>query len=1141
MKKKNNYESCSLLTEYWIRALKIMKISVFLLLISITSVYASSTYSQSTKLTASLKNATIEQVFDLIQSQSEFIIFYRDDQVNVKKEVSVDVKESTVDRILDQALENTNLEYKIYDRQIVIIPGREIERAEVILDDLKAEQRTKKVTGKVLDTDGNPIPGVSVLVKGTTIGTVTDINGIYSLNVEEDSETLQFSFVGMISIEKPLAGTNEINVTMESDAQDVEEVVVTALGIQRNKKALTYASQQVTGDEMMKSRDINFMNSLSGKTAGMEIRKSTSGAGGATRTVLRGAKSVSSLSSPLYVIDGVPIANNKPSGAVSIWGGADEGDGISQINPDDIESISVLKGATAAILYGSQGANGVIIINTKSGKEGRTTVSFSSSATFEQVNQLPDFQYRYGAENGAFESWSYTKGNYADNYIEDFFETGHNLVNSLSVSGGNKKSTSYFSYSNTSSAGVIPNNSYNKHNLSFKQTLKLLDDKITITSNIMLTQERTKNRNRAGYYLNPMISLYLFPRSGATPLADQSLGAQSMDYYKENYSYYRSDRNITWQNWFVEGDHFQSNPYWLVNKQPKEDLTKRFIGNISLEYQVIKDLKLQVRGSYDYSARRFEQKFYAGGNSVNVSSTGTWYYKKYDTDIFYTDALLTYKKQIGDFDFTGILGVAHNESISDGISTNNGTVKLMYANEFYMQNLPTNVMVSSTGSARIIQEGVFGNFDIGYKNMLFLNLSGRNDWSSTLAGTGNESYFYPSVGLTGVISEMADLPSFISFAKVRGSGSTINNSVGYGVVTANHSISNANGTISRNTRLPFTTARPEKITTYELGADLRFLDNRLALDFTYYDITSKNMSLSRAYETDEGSIYTSEYFNAGEITNKGVEITLNATPVQSKNFSWNTSLNYSKNKNKVVSLYPDDDTKYASFGSNEGYYAMTYKGGSIGDAYAIKFKRDDEGRILLDEDTHAPLRTDTWEYVGKLEPKFSLGWSNSFNYKQFSLGFLVNAKVGGKCFSVTQMIMDGYGVSEVTAAARDRGYVKINGITETSGTVVTEVDPETYYTAVGNRYGIAENYVYDRTNIRLTQLSLTYNFDVRNLGLPVEKASLSFVGQDLFFFYKDAPYDPELTMGAGSLSVQSVDAFATPGARTFGFNLNVTF
>lgn len=999
---------------------------------------------------------------------------------------------------------------------------------------LQSEQQKKTVKGVVKDDAGEPIPGASVMVKGTSVGQITDMDGRFALEVPAGNQTLVVSFVGMKTVEEAIGDRTEIDVVMVSETIGVDEVVVTALGIQRDKKSLTYSSQQVSGEEMMKARDINFMNSLSGKTAGLEIKKSVSGAGGSTKTVLRGNKSLSQVSDPLYVIDGIPMVNRK-NGQSGMWGGTDEGDGLSQINPDDIESISILKGSNAAILYGSQGANGVIMINTKKGKAGKTTVSFSSSTVFESIIETPELQFDYGSDAGAKENWSYTKGNYASNYVDDFFQTGSNLVNTVSISGGNDKTTAYFSYGNTTSRGVIPNNEYQKNNVTFQQSTKLLNDKLSIRSNVMLTSEKTKNRNTAGYYLNPLTGLYFFPRNGAKPLSTTDKTLRDFNYFKENYQRFDTDRNMYLQEWFVN-DHHQSNPYWLINKQPKEDLTKRVIASVSMDYEITKKLKFQARGSYDYAEKTYEQKFYAGGNSTNISETGRWSYQKYSDELLYTDGIFTYNDKFGEISLNGVLGASYQQSVyGKGVSVDNGTNALFYANEFYFQNLPTNVPVNSTYAGKVIKEGVFANVQLGYKDMIYLDLSGRNDWSSTLAETGNQSYFYPSIGLSGIVSQMVTLPEFVSFAKLRSSYSTVANEVPFNRVSPQNTITSSGG-VNRNTQKPFTNLKPEMITSLELGADLRFLNGRVGLDFTYYNINSKDQFIT--LPAPSGSGYTYYYINAGEIVNKGIELTLTAEPVKTNDFGWNTAVNFSKNANEIVEIVPEFADKKIEYGSSEGYVTYAMAGGSFGDLYGYKFQRNANGQIMLNEADGKPLRTTDREYLGNLEPDFSLGWNNNLNYKQFSLSFLINAKIGGECFSQTESMLDGYGVSKRSGDARANGGVEINAIK--GSTAVTKIDPKLYYTTVGERNGIAEAYVYDRTNVRLAQLALTYDFDVKKLNLPIKAASLSAVGQNLFFLYKDAPFDPELTMST-NMNSQSLDNFNVPSTRTFGFNLKVTF
>jgi len=990
--------------------------------------------------------------------------------------------------------------------------------------------QSKTVTGTVTDaTDGSPLPGVNVLVQGTTTGSQTDFDGNYSIEAAS-GDVLVFSFLGMKSQSITVGTSNNYDVSMEEDAEQLGEVVVTALGIRREEKTLTYAQQTVRADELTATRDPNFMNSISGKAAGVEIKKSSSGAGGSTKIVLRGNKSLSGDSSPLFVIDGIPMANNK-GGQPGMWGGVDAGDGLSAINPDDIESISILKGSNAAVLYGSQGANGVVVITTKQGKSGKTTVSLNSGYTFEHYLELPDLQFKYGANGNAKESWSTTPGDYASSYVEEFFQTGHNFNNTVTVSGGNDKTTAYFSYGNITASGITPENKYQKNNFTFKQSTKMFNDKVTVTSSVIMALEETENRLPAGYYLNPLTGLYMFPRQ------------RNFYDFKNSYQVFDTDRNLYAQNWFVV-DHHQSNPYWIINKQPKTDESKRVIGSLSLEYDITEKLKLQVRGNYDYAVKEFEQQHAATSNSTNVHPKGAWNYRKYDDQLVYTDAILSYDTDLSEnFSLNGVLGASYQKTkygIGIGVGPDgngSGTLGLIYPNEFFFQNLPTNVPVTSLTDGEVIKQGAFANLQIGYKEMLFLDFSGRNDWASTLALTGNDSYFYPSVGVTGIISEMFTMPEAVSFGKLRASYTQVGNEVPFNRINPQNSIA-TNGGVNRNTVKPFLDAKPEIITSLEFGADWRFFQNRLGVDITYYSLTSKDQFIEvPLLQSESEGGYTTKFINAGEITNKGWEITLSATPIQTDDFQWVTAFNYTKNTNEIVDIGPDDD-KVINLGSSEGYQSKLVEGGAFNDLYVLKFLRNDQGQILFD--AGKPLRTATTELVGNLDPDWTLGWNNNFSYKRFTLGMQINGKFGGNVFSQTESMLDGAGVSQRTADARDAGGVTVNGVDQTSGTAITTVDAETWFRAIGDRNGVGEAYVYDRTNIRLSQLSLGYNIDVSKLGLPISAASLSFIGNNLFYIFKDAPFDPELAMSTNQ-NAQGLDNFNLPSTGSYGFNLKVTF
>ncbi len=1098
------------------KSLLVLKITAMLIFMSSFQISASANVKNS-NLNISLADQSLQtlvEAFREIRNTSEFTFVYDLEDVKDVRIAALNHQDATVEEILDDCLKNTNLSYEIVDKVVIV---KETDVASV----QKSVQQKKNISGTVVDESGESMPGVSIFVKGTTTGITSAIDGTYSLECLASAKTLTFSFVGMKTQEIEIGDQTIIDVVMATSSIGVNEVVVTALGIKRQEKTLTYSQQTVSGEDLLKARDINFVNGLSGKASGLEIKKSSSGAGGSTKIVLRGSKSLTGNSEPLFVIDGIPMANNK-GGQPGMWGGADQGDGLSQINQEDIESISILKGANAAALYGSQGANGVVVITTKKGKKGKTTVSVSSGITFEKIIETPELQFKYGSEGGAKESWSYTSGDYESNYVDDFFQTGYNAVNSVAVSGGNEKTTAYFSFSNTSAKGIVPENKYNKNNLTFKQSTKLLNDKLTITSNVMLTSEEANGRPPAGYYLNPLTGLYFFPR-------DRDFAS-----YKDNYQVFDDDRNMNLQNWFVS-DHHQSNPYWIVNKQPKTDLTKRVISNVALNYEISKKLRIQVRGNYDYAEKSFEQQHAAGSNRSNVHENGRWDYRKYNDELIYTDGILSYNDKFGDFSLSLLAGASYEKSTYGvGVSVNTGGTGLRYANEFNFQNIESNVQVQSTYGSKKIKQGLFSNVQLGYKEMLFLDLSGRNDWASTLAGTGNDSYFYPAVGLTGIISEMTELPNFISFAKVRASYSQVANEVPFNRVNPQHTITSGGG-VKRNTERPFANLKPEMIRSFELGTDWRFMNGRLSFDLTYYNINSQDQFIR--LEAPSGSGYSWYYVNAGEIVNKGFEASLNATPVKTNNFTWKTTFNFTKNINEVIELHPELKNPIST-GSSEGYDSKIVAGGSIGDIYVKKFQRDEQDRIILDSKSGAPLKTKNTELIGNLNPDWSLGWNNNLSYKNFDLSFLINSKVGGKVVSQTEAMLDGYGVSQRTADARDNGGVAINAVQD--GASVNKIDAKLYYTATGNRNGIKEPYVYSRTNIRLSQLALSYNFNMKKLNLPVKNASLSLVGQNLFFIYKDAPFDPELAMNTGR-DYQSLDNFNLPATRSYGFNIKVTF
>jgi len=1002
--------------------------------------------------------------------------------------------------------------------------------------------QNRQLSGLVIDSANNGVPGATVKVKAGKAQTVTDADGKFTLSVPAGNIVLEISSVGFAKKEITVAETdNNVSVKMASSSEILSEIVVTALGVKRERKALTYATQQVGGEELRKAANINFVDALNGKAAGLDIKVSNSGAGGSTKAVLRGNKSLTGLSEALYVIDGIPMINNKGS-QPDTYGGTDGGDGLSAINPADIETISILRGANAAILYGSQGANGVILITTKKGKAGKTSVDINHSTVLEQVKDLPQFQYRYGTVGGDY-SWTapdltviqpdelinITKSpitniqsnSYQKGYIKDFFRTGATITNSVSVQGGNDKTTAYFSYSNISATGVMPTNKYSKNNFSFSQSTKLLSDKLTLSSNVIFASEISNNRPGAGYYNNPLTGLYLFARD------------RDFNSFKQNYQVFDSSRNLYKMNWYSTEEK-QNNPFWELNNDPKLQKSSRVIASVKASWDIMPHLRFEARGNIDYNNVTRDSRYAAGGNSVTVSTTGSWSYSRYVDQSLYSDGILTYNNTFGNLSLTALGGVSYQKNhFNDGLTFGNGTTAMLYPNVFTFANMPPTVIFNQTGYT-IIKQGAFADVQLGYKNFLFLDVAGRNDWASTLANTGNQSYLYPSVGLSAVISDMVKLPTAISYLKIRGSISQTANEVPFNVVHPDNVINNAAGGIGRPSYKPFPDLKPEKIKSNEFGTEMRFLDGRLGFDFTYYNDISTNQFIT--LPAPSGSGYVSQYINAGRITNHGFELTLTADPIRTKNFSWRTSINASQNKNKIVELIASNPD-YQVGGDNEGFASIIKAGGSFNDVYIYHFLRNDAGQIMLDANS-VPQKAPTQTLVGNVNPDYLLGWNNNVTYKNWFASALINGKFGGVAFSKTEGFLDSYGVSERTAAARDQGYVTINAIKGDKG--VTTIDPYTYYSAVGDRNKIMEPYIFKRTNIRMGQLVIGYNFRPKNANPVIKNASISLVGRNLFFFYKKAPFDPEQSISTAN-NVQSNDIFGLPPTRSYGINVKFTF
>lgn len=1107
-----------------------MKITALLITIAVLQVHASG-FAQ--KVTLSEKNTPLVKIFKKIKKQSGYTFFYENGLLKNTGNIDITVQDKNLDEVLYQCLRGLPLTYNIAGKTIVITRKEDPEVKKIIV-----QQFT--VTGTVSDGTGGPLPGVNVKLKGTTIGTTTNVAGIYKLNLPDGTGTLVFSYIGYENQEIRINNEAHLNVVLKQQSEGLSEVVVTALGIKRSEKSLTYATQQVNGEELNRVKTDNLMNSLNGKVAGLTISPSAGGVGSSAKVILRGSRSANGTNQPLYVIDGVPItnsANANGQNSTTYGGGPDGGDGISNLNPEDIASISVLEGASAAALYGSQAQNGVILITTKSGKSGKAEINYSSSYSVDHIAYQPKFQNQYGqTTTGAVDSWGPAISSSKDN-LKQFFQNGQNLTNAVNLSGGNDVAQTYFSYANTHARGVEPGNKLNRNNFNLRETARFLNNKLTVDASINYVNQQIDNSPALGFYLNPLTGLYLFPRGlDITP-------------YKNQYEF-PDQTGFDRQNWIVKNTELQQNPWWIITRDISTAKRNRVLLSGKVKYDINSWLNVQVRGNVDRTTDRFESDRYSGTASLfNGNGRGYLIYSNQVLEQKYGDFLASITVPThSDFKIDGIIGTSITDQQTDGISVRGD---LSTPNLFTPGNTIAaiaNSTVNTTSNATAVSpnhsqlQAIFANANLAYKDWAFLTLTGRKDWSSNLAFTPNISYFYPSAGLSVILTQVLNLPKVISYAKLRGTYAEVGNTVPPYLTYIQNTQSQA-GSLVFNTAAAFHTLKPEKTKSFELGTDMRFADNRVNFSFTYYKTNTLNQYVPIAPVV--ASLVSTGYVNAGNIQNTGIEFILGADVLKDRLLTWNTSINGAMNRNKVIDVDSRDNINQFFLTGSDGssYSSALTKGGSYGDIYGITFVRDAQNRIMLNgsgtkADPYTPQKSNAATYIGNPNPKFQLGWSNSFTYQKFSFSFLVDGKFGGHVLSLTQSIMDAYGVSPATADARANGGVKINGV-DKNGNAVTTVDPQTWYTAVGSRSGgISEQYIYSATVVRLREAALGYSFPIPHGA--IRNVKLSLTGRNLFYFYKKAPFDPEITMSTGN-GLSGVDVFNQPATRTIGLNLGVTF
>jgi TonB-linked SusC/RagA family outer membrane protein len=1016
-----------------------------------------------------------------------------------------------------------------------------------------AQQRT--VTGTVTSSDDNlSLPGVNVFVQGTTTGTITDLDGKYSIEVPGNDAVLQFSFVGYNTELITVGSSNVIDVIMSPSLMALDEVVITSLGIAREKKRITYSAQNVETDNLAQARELNVANSMQGRIAGMDVVKSSAGVGSATRIVLRGNRSISGNNQPLYIVDGVPIQNFAWGVPTSEGGGVQRQDGIADINPDDIASITVLKGPSATALYGSRANNGAIVMTTRQGAIRKGIgVEFNTNWSMDRAMILTKYQQEYGqGNNGVYvktseegwgakmtgqmvEHWSpdpnwdgpATYAYSPHNNFEEFFQTGYNIANTLSITSGNEKIRTWFSYTNTISEGIVETNKLKRNNFNVRIDGNL-SPKLYFDAKLTYVRQNVHNRLSTGDdFANPMRAIYRQP------------GNISLDDVRD-YFYY-DNSGIMRQHYWNRGTNGGENIYWMLYNALRDDFRDRVLGMASLRYNFTDALSLMVRASFDKMNDHWTFKQYydtftiADAGNLNIDNRGAME--------FNADFLLNYNKVFGDGLLSVNIRAGGNLLNTQSQTLNTRTNRMLKPNLFVITN--TSQILSDQGGSEKEIQSLYGFATIGFKDFLYLDVTGRNDWSSTLP-KDSWSYFYPSVGLTWIITEMIETnPGILTFAKVRGSYAEVGNDTDPYQLTSTFSFGGGGqlGYAWRGGTLPAADLKPENTKSTEFGFDVRFLNNRVGLDFTWYKSNTYNQLLSIPLPRASG--YTAKFVNAGNVENNGYEFTLNATPVQSGDFRWDLAFNYAHNKNRVIELTPELKV-YEIRGRSWATTIKCTEGGLYNEIFARDIETNDEGRVLVN-DLGLPI-TSPGQTIsqGNMDPDWFGGLSNSLSWKGITLSALIDMRMGGKIFNFTECNLTFDGYSEQTLYGRE-GFVVdgLHVVTDAEGNVegyeenTIETTAEAYWHSLGGRNTpIGGVYMYDASYVRLREILLGYNFKINSN--VIQGIDVALYGRNLGFLYNPSEImDPNQTVGNGN--IQGIEGFSVPSTRTYGINARFRF
>ena len=1106
-------------SKHSLRKSKLFRALLILLLIAVPVQWAAA------QLTLSTPRTTLGTVIKQIQSQSKYQFFYNDKLSTVTVE-PLKVKDASLEQVLNTLLKNKDISYKI-EENIIYLSEKENSDS---LQQQSGKERT--ITGQVVDAKGEPLIGVSILVKGTTDGAITDLDGNYKIVTKSNNPVIVYSYIGYKTQEIPLKGQTAINITMMDDTQVIDEVVVTALGIKRSEKALSYNVTQVDAESALAVKDANFINSLNGKVAGLNINSSSSGIGGASKVVMRGSRGIEQSSNALYVIDGIPMYNLSASGGSEEMQSQGSTEAIADINPDDIESMSVLSGAAAAALYGSNASNGAIVITTKKGKVGRVALTVSSNTEMLSPFVMPQFQNRYGT-SGTDASWGkrLNEANYRGyDPASDYFQTGLIGTESVTLSTGSEHNQTYLSAAAVNSRGIIPNNKYDRYNFTFRNTTLFLEDKMKLDVGAQYIMQKDRNMVNQGIYANPLSSAYLFPR-----------GNDWEDY--KMYERYDLERNMYTQYWPQGGGSFRlQNPYWINYRNLRENDKDRYMLSAALSYDILSWLNVAGRVRLDNSYNTYTQKYYASTIATIAEGENGFYGVTNTRDKqTYADLLLNINKTFGeDWSLTANIGASYSDNRSEALAVSGPIAANGLPNFFTVAQLDKETGKREETGYREQTQSIFASAEVGYRSTYYLTLTGRNDWPSQLAGPNSKqsSFFYPSVGGSVVLSELFKLPESISYLKLRASWASVGLPFGRFLAYPTFSWNTSTGAYSSQSAYPLYDLKPERTDSWEVGLTARFLKH-FNFDVSFYNTKTYNQTMDAKLSPTGG--YSTFYAQTGNVRNRGVELSLGYKNTWNK-FSWSSNYTFSANKNKILSLIDgyinpvtgEEITKdRMDVGGLSKARFILKVGGSLGDLYSQSdLLRDSNNKIYVNADGNVAVNDKADDiYLGSVFPKANMAWRNDFQYGNWGLGFLLTARLGGVVYSATQAVLDSYGVSEATAAARDNGGVVINGN--------DMIDAQKWYTVVGADSGIPQYYTYSATNLRLQEASVSYTIPRKKLK-NIMDITLSLVGRNLWMIYCKAPFDPESVATTGNY-YQGIDYFMMPSLRSVGFNLKLKF